>query len=804
MTDQPEDVNIQASVNVTDAENSEINGVSVGKIYGEVNIFSDRPARTPDWSVITAYLEAVQAKGRSIQPKDERLKPLWSQRFLVHPVGQSAGTLKPVDEAVEESFARALNMAWPRSVVILAETGVGKTPALYSLFYRATDRALETGPDGSSATGSKRADRRGGATKIILPIVAVLRDLHGDLLSLLTAGFNRFAPVPITVKEIELLLEKYDCLLLLDGLDEIPANAYLGGVETLRQFLDGHPRLQSVITCRTASYHNQLGRVEALEIDLLTEEQVRQSLGDVIYEGLPASLRQLARFRSMLEIILRFDHERNQFESKGQLVRRLVRQRSGFDPDSEISPQIDAALAEGLLEKLAFAMLREHEPFLSERRVMENIIVYLEDWREDINWRQAAGALHELGVFKHDDRRQWQFGDRTTQAYFAASAAMQNQALLPNILDEASDYSWRETLEILVGIMDNPNDLLFELADRDGLVAAHCSRLARPPLDPRLQHALLDTLINQLGQESADGRQEIALFLSQNPLANTKNALLEALRREWRSGVLLALARALLPLVGAAHTETADDRIMSEDVTDRLEAVVDLWRDHTLGPQAESPNPAMIAEWRDVIEHKLVSVATDIAQPELVRGLACIILGNIGSDYARISLLERWTIGNLPVTLGWCISEGLAHINHSDVEKAALKIAGDRRPTTTQEQELQRIWSYYIIGWVGTQKKAAGLLFRALKETKSNEKVRGYAADAIGRLQPPEGRQRLEEALNREVDAWVLRKIVQALGKAGTLESIPLLEQYLKTGRVQVRQTVRSAITSIRRRYEIV
>jgi HEAT repeat protein len=299
-------------------------------------------------------------------------------------------------------------------------------------------------------------------------------------------------------------------------------------------------------------------------------------------------------------------------------------------------------------------------------------------------------------------------------------------------------------------------------------------------------------------------REEIASFLSQNPLPDAKPALLEALKREWRSGVLLALARALLPLSGD-HDYTPDDPCLwSDDIGVRLEGVVELWRAHTLGPRTGASDKAQLDEWRDAIEHHLAIVGADVAQPEMVRGLASMVLGCIGSDFARLTLLEAWQKGGLSLLNGWCVAEGLARINHPEVEDAVLAVADTRRKPANPAQELQQVWAFFILGWVGTQQKSAGLLFRTIKDKRKSVKVRGYAANAIGRLQPPEGRHRLEEALNQEEDAWVLKRIVQALGRAGTMESIPLLEQYLRSGRVQVRYTVRYAISSIRQRYELV
>ena len=55
---------------------------------------------------------------------------------------------------------------------------------------------------------------------------------------------------------------------------------------------------------------------------------------------------------------------------------------------------------------------------------------------------------------------------------------------------------------------------------------------------------------------------------------------------------------------------------------------------------------------------------------------------------------------------------------------------------------------------------------------------------------------------SRQGDLRVMRKIVWALSQVGTPDTIPILENYLRTGRVQARTIVQRSIAEIRRRYD--
>ncbi len=722
------------------------------------------------------------------QEINARLRPLYDQTFFVRRFGQVAAVPLKLDALIDSILDNPDMGGRARSVVLLAENGVGKTPALRGLFYRSVERALA------------QLGEKGAASALSVPIFLSLSDLRGDLLPLVVNSYRNCGDPNVTAEEVNSLLNRYNCLLFMDALDEMPTSDTLGGIEILRQFAAGHPKVRFVYTCRTMNYHGQLGRAEVMEIDLLTSEQIRTVLGETAYNALPDSLKLLARYRSMLEKILELEgDQQSRISSKGQLVQHLVRARTGLDGQGARKSAIPLAAVESLLEYLAFEMQQAHAPSFSDRQVMEVIIRHLDEWHEAFTWRLAADALEDFDTVKRSERRQWVFTDRSTQAYFAASAIAQNPDLLAPLLDEISDYAWRDTLDILVGIIDNPSGLLFELADRDPLLAAHCYSLARPPLDKRVPKTLLDTLIDHLDHETSDGRSAIASYLSQNPLPNSKPALLDAVRREGRSGVILTLVRALLPLVDLPPADPAElqKHLAHFDTAVRIEAEISLWKAHTgIRHQSPTPDAAALAQL-GAIEAQLNAILVDPTQPEIAAGVAALLLGLIGSDFARACLLAVWSWSEVRILQGWCVCDGLALIKHPEVENAALR-------TLEDAGDLQTVWAIYLLGWVGTQRQAVSMLFQALKEKRAAIKVRGYAAESIGRLDPQDGRKKLEERLSLEEDPWVLRKIIQSLGAIGTLDTIPMLEAYQRTGWVQLRKITRGAISDIRRRFEAV
>jgi hypothetical protein len=192
--------------------------------------------------------------------------------------------------------------------------------------------------------------------------------------------------------------------------------------------------------------------------------------------------------------------------------------------------------------------------------------------------------------------------------------------------------------------------------------------------------------------------------------------------------------------------------------------------------------------------------------------VTALALGHIGIDdsrrQVRATLLSELCQPRLKPFLAWCITDALAQIKHADVEQAALDLYQRYRRSRGAMGQLHCANAVYLLGEVGGRfHETVKTLFEALEHP--HPEVRGHAAQSIGKLGLLAARERLEMRLEssdpqrREQENWVLRRIVEALGKVGTLESIQVLEPYLRHEQTRTRSRVREAIAEIRRRYEM-
>jgi HEAT repeat protein len=82
-----------------------------------------------------------------------------------------------------------------------------------------------------------------------------------------------------------------------------------------------------------------------------------------------------------------------------------------------------------------------------------------------------------------------------------------------------------------------------------------------------------------------------------------------------------------------------------------------------------------------------------------------------------------------------------------------------------------------------------------------NYLVRGYAIDAMARMDLLGAREQIEEILsNPAEESFVHRKAAEALGQIGTLESLQVLERCLFKEQARTRWAIRGAIAEINQR----
>jgi hypothetical protein len=270
----------------------------------------------PDQAAVAAYLvRLVETFGTRPKPKGgahDPLQQLWRQTFYVRQPGQTADSSRTLAQAVKESLALEQPKGLRRAAILLADSGVGKTPAF---LYVLTDIAQRSVVCFKASEGGSEPNQ-----PHLIPILIPLSELSPgqQILSLIRTAYNRYAPEPIGPNQVEKLLEVYDCLLMLDDLDKVAFSAPQGGIQLIREFMDNHPNERYLISCRTNGYHGQLGPMDTYILDELSDKQVKA----VLKKDFNERLLPLARNRAMLQLLITEGQQYNRQWIRGRLLQR--------------------------------------------------------------------------------------------------------------------------------------------------------------------------------------------------------------------------------------------------------------------------------------------------------------------------------------------------------------------------------------------------------------------------------------------------------------------------------------------------
>lgn len=741
-------------------------------------------------ATVRTYLEQATVSVLPGATEKEEVHRLWQQPFR----GHEANVKDTLDlyEAIQQVFVSKQERNGFQRLVLLADAGMGKTPALFYVRSKRAEASLQAwtaATSGNDDAGNMAANRK----TCVIPLYIKLIDLHTELplTALIRDAFNSFIAKlahleEITLDQVEGLLFQYTCLFLLDDLDAIHSDDLKGGVQALSQFMETNQQHQFVISCRSCNYRQQLGAVDILYLDDLSEDEARAVLGEYAYGKLSRYLQQLVHNRAMLKILLNLGESAGMSQTKGQLVQLFVRQL--LDPEKDAHHQLmHHQLLAGLLAQIAICMQYAYTHHYSERQLMKVVAEYLKEWNEPYHWREIVDDLVAVEMLKQDDRRQWSFRDRTTEAYFAAIAIVHEPTHLDKVLADITNHWWRDTLEILVGLWPKPKQLFFELIDRDALVAANCIEFGRPIVDRAVEDDLIDALIERMGQESSTRRKYIVERIGESNQPRAAEALLVALEREWSSLVIMAIVKGLKTCTqrNLASLKIAEEIIL-HSVLGRGESLVELLQ------LCETPGH----------EVELTNVVKNLRRSQKIRGVAAIGLGIVGTAAARQALLNLFQTRNFGAFVDWCVVEALTQLDYPEVQVVAYRIYQTKKRAIWA---LHRARAIYLLGWMSRQPETGNVLDQALTDT--NPFVRGYAIGAMAKLDLIDAREKIERLFTEERDSFVLGKAAEALGHMGTVDSIAILERYLRYERDRTRWTarkiVRKAIFEIKQRYSL-
>ncbi|MEM7031228.1 MAG: hypothetical protein AAF629_16820, partial [Chloroflexota bacterium] len=496
------------TTHITNKENGEItigdmtnNYAENDVVYGDKIIQTTSEAEPPSPAIVADYLAGV-VRWHEMQQEERSAveERVYGCPFMVKPL--SGGASEKLEEVVQQSFEAAWTDedSGAPTILLLSDPGLGKTEALHMLTRTLATQSL------SSYEAMRESETVSDGH--IVPIFLNLTDFspqHG-LEPLIQAGINsHLTEARMGVTQVEPFLRTYPCLICFDHLDDLLMRSDWAAIKRVRQFIQLHSKsVGYLIACRTRIYRGQLGAMHTLILNHLPIATVRQIIRESLKDRADDILTnkaivQAACSRSTLEIILQ---EQAPSHSRGLAYQRRVRAVL----NQSITDAGERELFERVLEEIGYQMHVDYKLVYSEREMMQVINEYMGEWQEDWGWRSVLHTLQATEFLIQNKEREWQFGDRLMQSYFTAAAIVYSPTRLPTILGQTQDHWWQEPLEMLVGLYEDPDDLLFQLVDRDPENAAHCIRFIESYIQKRTFDTIVDSLMFVMHEERSAGR----------------------------------------------------------------------------------------------------------------------------------------------------------------------------------------------------------------------------------------------------------------------------------------------------------
>jgi len=773
-------------------------------------------------SWLSAYLDALTR-----QPDYAR----WTDRPRVHQVGedhyiQTESKILPLfaspyeDDTGRQRKDLLKTIRSQNRLLILGEPGVGKTAALERMVW---ETANAGGP--------------------IVPIYMPLSDYDGHLLTEVQEALAETGALPFSKDdEVRDFLRQNQCLVLLDGLNEVRRDQRQRIVGDIASFLQTYRRHRYVVTSRSQDpLWHELRDERVVPVTVVVQPvadaQVREYLvahlgereGRGTFDGLNECLRGMARTPLFLWMLKEVRQAGRQVPgNRGELFDRFVEMVFTRD-ETKLEVAAPRPAKKKALARLAFRLQEEHRLACQEREA----VAIVSEAEGEYDAQALIGEALVHGLLK--GRRQLRFMHQAVQEYFVALALdemvaievgapdwqqLGKRVLRRGLTAWAGDDWWAECFVQLAGLTDNPSWLVQMVAKVNPWLAFWCM-VEGQPVDDETQRLVEANTVDLLRSNDVRKRQRAVKELGRLKNPRTAGDLADVLGDEVEEVVNLAVQG--LGRLGELAVPRLLPRLESNDVAVRRAATRALgqaWQFAELedlgGVEASARLAALdrLAQRRDTRAVEAV-VAAARWDPELaVRQRAVEALAQLGDTRAVGPLLTVLEDGTPSLRAG--VAAALGRLGDERAVEPLTEALKDDDETVRRSAigALGRIWELPDLFRLGDHSvvarvraatalgrqgdvRAVPSLIAALRD--KDEAVCANAATALGQLGSAQAVEPLVSLLlTRKEEPAARMRAAEALGRLGDRRAVGPLIAALRDAEQNVRWSAVQALGQLR------
>jgi formylglycine-generating enzyme required for sulfatase activity/class 3 adenylate cyclase len=425
-------------------------------------------------------------------------------------------------------------------IILLGEPGCGKTTAIEALAY-------ET---------SQRPDR--------LPLLVRLSEFTSgasveDFIARSWGGSREGGHwgAPELAANLDKYLEAGGLFILFDGLNEMPVEGYRERCAALRGFMDRWSASGNrfVVTCRILDYGEEFSGLQRVEVQALSDDQIRHFLRadlpekwQALWEILQSDdsrhrLLEMARNPYLLTVMIDvFEEDGDLGRNRAELMRRFIQIMLEW-ARAKCRPErwLDAALLFESLCVMAYEM-QARSGFGTKVQTEQVMAVMPQRLQLDPNWPAKAVppdqvlslAANANIVEMPVDRQTVRFYHQLLQEYFAAHQMLKRdpaklaelwrgpwlETEMPVWIRPENDYEplppppptgWEETTILAAGLApENDSSLVQALLATNPVLAGRCLLQGHDGTDPGLRDAVIARLLAAIADPEVALRVRIA------------------------------------------------------------------------------------------------------------------------------------------------------------------------------------------------------------------------------------------------------------------------------------------------------